>query len=611
MAKISKLEIIFGWCLLLLAGCFENGQTGSRGNLAAYNSGAPETNNFDGSTSNIAFDAGSCSSIVTPSIVTSNQTFSVQITALAGTAPYTLVNNSTSFTSGNSTTFSQVLSNPSSVNQLQTQSVYYRDSAGLIGVCNYSVTVSPCTTGGSCGSTGNTGPSQMTGCTLEMTPSSVLNGKTTRARIHPVGTTSGYLIASISGPSFFRDVAVVPAIDGIDAATRVDHVVKFLRPGSYQITAKLIDYNSSDRKEVQCSASVTSVANNTFATGQIRTGASTSGGSITVNVYKGMNLTPMVSFSPFSDLTSVTAMNSSVRSAMGDVNADGVSDLIVGVSPDVINIGTITGDTSRIRIYNGTGFGLLKEIVPFGGGNSLTAITAGDVDGDGYCDIVAANSVRVEIYSGRTYDLLRSFSSALSTGHLAAGDYDGDGRSDISTGSISTTQFRVYTATSIMASNTAGSSITPWLDSYSTSNGVVPVTVASGDVNGDGFAEMAFGTNMSTISKVRLFNASVNFVYQLFAELVPFLTSGGSPIYGINWASFSDVNSDGFDDLLVGGDYAANSNPNVATQTPEVKAWSGQNSFGKQLLGPSSTGGLRLYPYGNTFNGRVTLSIGM
>jgi FG-GAP repeat len=122
--------------------------------------------------------------------------------------------------------------------------------------------------------------------------------------------------------------------------------------------------------------------------------------------------------------------------AAGDVNGDGVSDIVVGAGP-----GSVGG---HVKVFDGSTQALLHTFLAYGpsfaGG---IFVAAGDVNGDGFSDIVTgagdgAPGGHVKAFSGIDTSLLRSF-LAFDLGftggaRVAAGDVNGDGISDIVVG---------------------------------------------------------------------------------------------------------------------------------------------------------------------------------
>jgi hypothetical protein len=128
-----------------------------------------------------------------------------------------------------------------------------------------------------------------------------------------------------------------------------------------------------------------------------------------------------------------------VRVAVGDVNGDGVPDVIVGAGP---------GGGPQVRVFDGsTGqplagvLGSFYGMIPsrFTGG---VFVAAGDVNGDGFADVIvgadAGGGPAVCVWSGKDGSLLNSF-YALPSGftggvRVGAGDVNGDSKADVIAG---------------------------------------------------------------------------------------------------------------------------------------------------------------------------------
>jgi hypothetical protein len=194
----------------------------------------------------------------------------------------------------------------------------------------------------------------------------------------------------------------------------------------------------------------------------------------------------------------------------GDVNADGYGDLVVGAW------GHDEGATTNIgkaHLYLGGAAGLSSSAAWTALGEAASGIfgscvaSAGDINGDGYSDVLvaadqyASGQGKVYLFYGRPSGLASSAAwTAAGTGVerfgsrvASAGDTDGDGYADIVVGAkgYNSNTGRVY----FFRGSASGPETTAsWTAGGEASSNFFGSAVSSGgDVNGDGFADIVVG----------------------------------------------------------------------------------------------------------------------
>jgi autotransporter-associated beta strand protein len=210
--------------------------------------------------------------------------------------------------------------------------------------------------------------------------------------------------------------------------------------------------------------------------------------------------------------------------AAHDFNSDGIVDLVVGTSTN--------GD---VLVLLGNGNGTYRPPISITTGGPIAVSTA-DINADGFSDIVAANgaSIAIVLSNGNgTFQPVVQLPTAASE-CAAAGDLNGDGKVDVVYSSRNPQSIGIFFGN---GDGTFGPRVT-----FATPALLPPSSVAVGDLNADGKADVVFSSDTGRSVAAVFGNGNGT-----FGPATTFATSNAA----VQQVGLADVNRDGKADLVL------------------------------------------------------------
>lgn len=275
---------------------------------------------------------------------------------------------------------------------------------------------------------------------------------------------------------------------------------------------------------------------------------------VTVDAEGNFTLAPVQSFTDIPAMTSI---------AIADVNGDGSNDVIISDG---------SGSAAGVRVLFNDGHGNLSADISYPSeataGNGPVSVTAADVNGDGFPDLITANgsdgTVSVLINNGDgTFAAPLSYPAGADPVAVAVADLNGDGFPDLAVADASGNSVQV------LLNNGDGTFSAP----LTMSVGANPVAVTLSDLDGDGKLDVVVVDQADDTAGILHGNGDGSFAPAVFIH------TGAQP----GWLTAQDLNGDGRPDLVTAnysdGSVSVFTNAGAGSFTPEQTVFPAYGSY--------------------------------
>jgi hypothetical protein len=196
--------------------------------------------------------------------------------------------------------------------------------------------------------------------------------------------------------------------------------------------------------------------------------------------------------------------------AVADLNGDGNPDVVFTASNSTGVAATLQPGTVLVML--GHGDGTFATVVPYPIGKIATGLAIGDLNGDGKPDLAVADygsgAADVAVLFGNgdgTFQSAVKYPAVNGADSVVMADFNGDGFLDlavVSNGAGAASSSGSAGAVTVLLGQGDGT----FRDAIVYGAGINPLSVAAGDVNGDGQPDMLFSDNLANTVVVSMNN---------------------------------------------------------------------------------------------------------